>query len=45
MKKILLLVAALFTISATAFGQAKKPTIMVVPSPIFLMVSNFSDMG
>lgn len=49
MKKILLLVAALFTISATAFGQAKKPTIMVVPDDAWFLrngyVQEFDNMG
>lgn len=48
MKKILLLVAVLLS-SITAFGQAKKPVIMVVPSEVWCVrngyVMEVDDMG
>lgn len=48
MKKILLLVAVLLS-SITAFGQAKKPVIMVVPSDAWFVrngyVMEFDNMG
>ena len=44
-----MLMAALFTISATAFGQAKKPTIMVVPDDAWFVrngyTQEFDNMG
>ncbi len=40
MKKLLLALAAVLIVSAT-FGQAKKPTIMVVPSDVWCTQNNF----
>jgi len=39
--KTLLFTAALFFCMITAFGQAKKPTIMVVPSDVWCTQNNF----
>lgn len=36
MKKIIFAIVGLLAVCTTAFGQAKKPTIMVVPSPIYM---------
>lgn len=49
MKKILLLIAVLFSVSVTAFGQAKKPVIMVVPNDSWFLrngyTMEFDNMG
>ena len=48
MKKILLLFA-LFLLAVSSFGQAKKPTIMVVPSDVWCnqngYMTTFNNMG
>ena len=41
MKKYIFSAIAVLTIAATAFGQAKKPSIMVVPSDNWCMQHNY----
>jgi hypothetical protein len=41
MKKIIILLASFVILTGTIFGQAKKPTIMVVPSDVWCKTNNF----
>ena len=43
MKKLLLIAASLVLVAATAFGQAKKPSLMVIPSNVWCSQNGYMN--